>query len=32
MIGWGMNADLPRADALGPGSFFWMKGGDHQTL
>jgi hypothetical protein len=32
MIGWGMNADPSKGDALGPGSFFWMKAGDHHAV
>jgi hypothetical protein len=32
MIGWGMHADPAKGDALGPGSFFWMKAGDHHAV
>jgi hypothetical protein len=32
MISWGMKSDPSKGDMLGPGSFFWMKGGDHHAL
>jgi hypothetical protein len=31
-VSWGIKADVMGGDDLGPGSFFWMKGGDHHDL
>jgi hypothetical protein len=32
MVSWGMGSDVMKGDTLMPGSFFWMKGGDHHTF
>lgn len=31
-LSWGVKADVMGGDDLGPGSFFWMKSGDHHDL
>lgn len=31
-LSWGVKADVMSGDDLGPGSFFWMQGGDHHDL
>jgi mannose-6-phosphate isomerase-like protein (cupin superfamily) len=31
-LSWGVKADVMGGDDLGPGSFFWMKAGDHHDL
>jgi mannose-6-phosphate isomerase-like protein (cupin superfamily) len=31
-VSWGLKADVMSGDDLGPGSFFWMKKGDHHDL
>jgi quercetin dioxygenase-like cupin family protein len=31
-VSWGIKADVMSGDDLGPGSFFWMKSGDHHDL
>ena len=31
-VSWGVKADVMGGDDLGPGSFFWMKRGDHHDL
>jgi len=31
-VSWGVKADVMGGDDLGPGSFFWMKKGDHHDL
>jgi quercetin dioxygenase-like cupin family protein len=31
-LSWGIKADVMGGDDLGPGSFFWMKTGDHHDL
>jgi quercetin dioxygenase-like cupin family protein len=31
-VSWGVRADVMGGDDLGPGSFFWMKNGDHHDL
>ena len=31
-VSWGLKADVMSGDDLGPGSFFWMKSGDHHDL
>jgi len=31
-VSWGVKADVMGGDDLGPGSFFWMKNGDHHDL
>lgn len=31
-VSWGSKADVMGGDDLGPGSFFWMKSGDHHDL
>jgi quercetin dioxygenase-like cupin family protein len=31
-VSWGLKADVMGGDDLGPGSFFWMKSGDHHDL
>jgi quercetin dioxygenase-like cupin family protein len=31
-VSWGVKADVMGGDDLGPGSFFWMKSGDHHDL
>jgi quercetin dioxygenase-like cupin family protein len=31
-VSWGIKADVMGGDDIGPGSFFWMKSGDHHDL
>ena len=31
-VSWGIKADVMNGDDLGPGSFFWMKSGEHHDL
>ena len=31
-VSWGVRADVMAGDDLGPGSFFWMRKGDHHDL
>jgi quercetin dioxygenase-like cupin family protein len=31
-VSWGIKADVMSGDDLGPGSFFWMKSGEHHDL
>jgi quercetin dioxygenase-like cupin family protein len=31
-VSWGLKADVMSGDDIGPGSFFWMKSGDHHDL
>ena len=31
-VSWGIKTDVMSSDDLGPGSFFWMKSGDHHDL
>jgi quercetin dioxygenase-like cupin family protein len=31
-VSWGVKTDVMSGDDLGPGSFFWMKSGDHHDL
>ena len=32
MISWGIKTDIAQGDALEPGTFFYLKGGEHHTL
>jgi len=31
-VSWGIKSDVMGGDDIGPGSFFWMKSGDHHDL
>jgi quercetin dioxygenase-like cupin family protein len=32
MVSWGVKTDIMAGDTLEPGTFFWLKGGEHHTF